>query len=405
MISTAVTFMAGAICGVPRLHKAILALLALLFVPLEQKPVFAQSQPKATAGDRVVTTRAGAASLRAADRQRLLRALGARLFFDQALSADGTVSCATCHAPEKAFSDGRARALGLNGLAGIRNTPSLVNASQSRSLYWDGRRDSLEQQAADPFVHPQEHGLSSVSELTAVINANVSYQQEFGRIFGTRAASANQAYEALAEFERSLVANDSPFDRFAKTGEKAALTPSAQRGLALFAGRAGCANCHTLNGTTASFSDDNFHALGLQTAGVAEALADLIRRANVNRGEALNQKLIRDPELAPLGRYLVTWDLKDIGAFRTPSLRNVARTAPYMHDGSVQTLREAIDHEVNYRGRLDGQLLILTVDERNDLLAFMESLTSESLSELARQSHALATRNSATVALPKHRTK
>lgn len=324
---------------------------------------------------------------------RALRArqvLGARLFVDPRLSGDGTISCASCHVPEKAFSDGRALAIGIHQVVGVRNTPSLINVAWVRSLFWDGRRPSLEQQAADPLLHPSEHGLSSVRDLERILLSDATYRELFSQAFlrVRQPVTAQHAFAALAAFERTLVLGNSPFDRFQYEHDASALSASAQRGYALFTGRARCASCHVIGVQASTFSDEEFHALGVGLGAVSTQLPRLLRRVEAEKGSA--SELLRDPDLAVLGRFLVTRDAKDIGAYRTPSLRNVALTSPYMHDGSVGTLAEAVEREVLYRSTQDGRVLILTPEERSDLVAFLEALTSPGTKELAQSARQLA---------------
>lgn len=311
--------------------------------------------------------------------------LGARLFFDAALSQDGSVSCAHCHVPEKAFADGLVLAKGVGGQSGTRNTPSLLNLAGQRSFFWDGRRTSLQAQALDPFIDPREHGLRNVEALLRQLRADEGYRQAFRVAFGSGAIRGQQVGEVLARFQLSLQRADSPFDRHL-AGDKSALSSAASRGLALFSGPAQCASCHSLEGSPAALSDGRFHALGVAGgAARAEQLPQQLRKVLAAPQRSAGEWLQRAPELAPLGRFLVTRKLQDIGAFKTPGLRHVALTAPYMHDGSIATLEQAVDHEIYYRGTKDGRLLILTPDERNDLVAFLHALTSPNLDQMAAQ--------------------
>ncbi len=336
----------------------------------------------------------GAADLPASRREDALVRLGARLFFDQSLSADGRVSCASCHVPERAFSDGLPLARGLRGAVGLRNTPSLIGVAQHAPLFWDGRRETLEAQAADPFVHPGEHGLASPAQLLGKLRADRSYRTLARAAYGRDHLSAQQAYAALAAFQRGLDAGPSAFDRSRDRHHPQPLPAAAARGLALFTGHARCAECHLVAPGAAPLTDNRFHALGVGLGPLADRMPQLLRRAMARgtaaAGEDAGKALVRDPELAALGRFLVTGDPQDIGAFRTPGLRNAAVTAPYMHDGSIATLGDAVAHEIHYRGLQAGRPLILTQDEQADLVAFLESLTGEGRDRLARDSRDLA---------------
>lgn len=308
-------------------------------------------------------------------------ALGRALFEDRRLSADGHVSCSTCHLPERAFTDGRTVAQGVEQRAGTRNSPTLVNSAYLTSLFWDGRRRSLEEQAADPLVNPVEHGLRSHDELLATVRADASYAAGFRAAFGVgpEAIGVEHVVKALAAFERTLVAGGSPFDRYRYGGDASALSDAQLRGLILFAGRARCTTCHTLGEKHALLTDQEFHTIGIGQERLQPRLADrtmrLVRLSPAER----DQSILTDPEVADLGRFAVTLKPVDIGRFRTPTLRNVALTAPYMHDGSVPTLAEAVEREVYYRGLEAGRPLVLTPQEKADLVAFLEALTSREL--------------------------
>lgn len=307
--------------------------------------------------------------------------LGRRLFFDARLSGDGKVSCASCHQPERAFSDGKPVAEGIGGRLGSRNTPSLVDVAAQRSFFWDGRRATLEEQALDPLLNPIEHGLSDASTLLALLRSDDQYvaqfQQSFGRGHGgADTISAANVARALSAFQQGLVDGPSAFDRY-RAGDSTALRAEAQRGWMLFNGVAACTRCHAVEGSKPLLTDHGFHSLGVGLKDIERQLPALVRQLAEwrNDGRAQDHSILRDPGMAALGRFVVTMDPKDIGKFKTPGLRNVALTAPYMHDGSVPTLEEAVDREIYYRGKDDGHPLILTPTERAELVAFLESLT------------------------------
>jgi cytochrome c peroxidase len=308
-------------------------------------------------------------------------ALGRKLFFDARLSADGKVSCATCHQPDSAFSDGRPVSVGVAGSRGTRNTPSVLNAAFHASQFWEGRRGSLEEQVLDPLVNPVEHGLPGREALLELLRNDPDYPEEFQRVFGPDSAgiTPGNVAAALAAFVRSLPVGDSPADRYLYGGERAALSEAERRGLELFRGRAQCAGCHVVGERHATFSDDGFHSVGTGLHRIAPKLGSLATRVATMAQEEAQALISRDPEIAALGRFLVTRDPADIGKFRTPSLRNVALTAPYMHDGSVATLEDAVEGELYYRGHLQGRPLVLTPAEKADLVLFLRSLTSSSL--------------------------
>lgn len=308
-------------------------------------------------------------------------ALGKALFNDKRLSGDGSISCASCHQAEKVFADGLSLAKGITGQTGSRNTPSLFNAAYLTSQFWDGRRISLEEQVKDPLVNPREHGLTDHDRVLRLIKADARYPSEFRKVFGIRSGhlTIDHVAQALAAFVRTLVAGNSPFDRFQYGGQRDALSEPARRGLALFRGRAQCASCHVIGADYALFSDNGFHRLGVGFPKIEPRLAEMVLSVAKGRGQTADQAIISDGEVAELGRFMVTFNPIDIGRFKTPSLRNVALTAPYMHDGSVPTLLEAVEREIYYRGIEAGRPLILTPQEKSDLVDFLKSLSSESL--------------------------
>lgn len=304
--------------------------------------------------------------------------LGKALFHDKRLSADGKVSCASCHRAELAHSDGLSLSEGTGGLVGTRNAPSILNAMYLNSLFWDGRRKTLEEQAQDPLTDAVEHGLKSPSALLEQIRVQPAYTVAFKQAFGVDAGaiSLEHVTKAIASFERTLVAGNSPFDRYYYGGDKAALSPSATRGLSLFTGRADCSKCHSIGATSALFTDQEFHSLGIGLKRIEARLAEVAKHAFNSGDLARAGGTVSPADIAELGRFTVTKKAGYIGKFRTPSLRNVALTAPYMHDGSVPSLEAAVDLEVYYRGIESGRPLILTPEEKTDLVSFLKALTS-----------------------------
>ena len=312
--------------------------------------------------------------------QEQITALGKKLFFDARLSRDGTISCTTCHKPELAFTDGRSLAKGTAGRVGTRNAPTLLNVAFNTSQFWDGRRQTLEAQALDPLVNPREQGLPDDEALLKIIRHDQDYVELFRIAFSVEPTAIRPEHvgRALAAFERTLLAGDSPFDRFQFGGDLKALSAGAQRGLLLFQGRAGCASCHIVGKESALFTDNDFHSVNVGLQRIAPRLAELTTRLVKARqaGTSLDQTVLSEEDLAELGRFAVTLNPADIGKFRTPSLRNVALTGPYMHDGSVASLRDAVEMELYNRGADMGRPLILTPQEKSDIVAFLESLTS-----------------------------
>jgi cytochrome c peroxidase len=308
--------------------------------------------------------------------------LGRQIFIDRRFSVDGTVSCATCHTPVKQFTDGRATARGLGDRELTRKTPSLLNVRYQTSLFWDGRAADLETQVRTPLLGPAEHALRDESAVGQIVRQDESYATAFTRLLHVPKAdlSLREVSLALVAFEQTLVAGNSPFDRYEYGHDAHALTPAAIRGLELFRGRARCESCHRIGESSALFTDGEFHPSPIpipapvlaQLGELTEKVANLRKRGDI---DGLNALVATDREIAPLGRFVVTLAPKDIGAFKTPSLRNVSLLGPYMHDGSVAGLAQAIEFEL-YSRTEQNYPLVFTEDERADLLQFLEALTS-----------------------------
>ncbi len=309
--------------------------------------------------------------------------LGKTLYFDKRLSLDNTISCATCHDPRLGFADGKKVAEGIQQKKGARNSPTTLNTAFFETQFWDGRASSLEEQAKGPLVNPVEMGMPSHDALVTKLRKIPEYRRGFQEVFETEDFTIDHVAKAIASFERTLNTFNSPFDRFIG-GDKGAISPSAQRGWGLFQGKARCITCHEFNTASPFFTDNKFHNIGVAMKAVNfEALA---RRAAVETDVA---KLAREPGAAELGRYLVTKQPKEIGAFKTSGLREIARTAPYMHDGSEPTLESVI--EFYDKGgvpnpNLDGGMrpLGLIEEEEKDLVEFLKALTSDDLPRLVK---------------------
>jgi cytochrome c peroxidase len=301
--------------------------------------------------------------------------LGRRLYFDKRLSKDGTVSCATCHDPQHGFSDARKTSAGVGGKTGARNSPTVLNAVFNEFQFWDGRAPSLEEQAKGPMINSVEMGMDSHDVVVGVVRGIPEYQAEFRKVFG-REPNIDDVVAAIATFERTVVSGDSAFDRF-HAGDKAALSAEAQRGWELWNGKARCNTCHPFGDATPNFSDNKFHNIGVAAKG--RDFAGLARQAAAVSDP---QKLAFHADFTELGRFITTRQPKDIGAFKTPGMRDVALTAPYMHDGSEATLLDVVnfyDRGGEPNPYLDGGIvpLKLTEQEKKDLVAFMESLTGQ----------------------------
>ncbi|PWB46106.1 MAG: cytochrome-c peroxidase [Candidatus Methylomirabilota bacterium] len=275
--------------------------------------------------------------------------LGRQLYFDGRLSADGTVSCATCHASDQGFSDGRPTSIGIKGQVGERNAPVTFNRLFSQEQFWDGRSASLEDQALKPIENPIEMG-NTLDHMVSTLSAIKGYRKQFKQVFGTT-VNATGVAKAIAAFERSLVCGNSAFDRY-EDGDDNALSESEQRGLELFREKGNCVRCHT----GFAFTDERYHNIGVGF----------------------------DKPNPDLGRYNVTKKESDKGAFKTPTLRNIAASAPYFHDGSAKTLEDVVefyDKGGIKNPNLSNEIkrLLLTVPEQGDLVAFLKSLSCPEL--------------------------
>lgn len=258
--------------------------------------------------------------------------LGRQLFFTTKLSADHMVSCATCHDPNKAFADGQATAHGVSGMTGTRNTPSIINAGYGQSFFWDGRASSLEEQVLKPILNPKEMGLTEAT-----------LQRETGM-------TSAQVADALASYVRTIRSGDSRYDWYV-AGQSEVLTSLEKTGLDIFQNKGRCTRCHR----GPNFTDEDFHNTGVAW---------------------------KNGRFADLGRYTVSEDRRDRGAFKTPTLREIARTAPYMHDGSMATLEDVVEF-YSKGGRDNPELdrrmrpIDLTPDEKTALVAFLKTLSGK----------------------------
>jgi len=276
--------------------------------------------------------------------------LGRRLYFDPRLSKDGTISCATCHDPEKGFGDARPTSAGIHGKTGARNAPTVFNRLFSADQFWDGRAADLEAQALGPVQNPIEMG-NTLDGMISNVKGISAYAPLFQEAFGSPDITAERVAQAIATYERTVVAGNAPFDRY-QAGDKSAMSESAVRGVAIFndAQKGNCVTCHA----GFNFTDESYHNLGVGM----------------------------DKPKPDIGRYEVTKVEPDKGAFKTPTLRNITQTAPYLHDGSEPTLQAVV--EFYDRGGTPNKWLSkeihplkLTPQEKADLVAFLESLTGD----------------------------
>src|SRR5277367_2803537 len=320
--------------------------------------------------------------------------LGRKLFFDDRLSPDNTVSCDRCHGPAKGFTDQLPTSMGIHAQFGRRNAPSVLNALFNVTQFWDGRSPTLEAQIQGPVTNPVEMGMKSTDDAVAAIKAIPQYQKQFQEVFGHDVNFAD-IEKAIAAYERTQLAFDSPFDKFIN-GDQSAISDQAKRGWAIFNGKGRCMSCHGWNPTQPLFTDQKFHNIGVSAHKadfVPLARQALIVLSQSGGGSEAIDKLAIGTDMSGLGRFLVTKQPHDIGGFRTMSLRNLLVTQPYFHDGSQATLWDTIDH-YNKGGvqnpYLDGGIvpLGLTEAEEDDLIAFLATLTSPEYADAADHEYA-----------------
>lgn len=317
--------------------------------------------------------------------------LGRRLFYDRRLSLNGTFSCAMCHIPEQGFtSHEMATAVGVEGRSVRRNSPSLYNVGYAKLLFHDGRENSLEQQVWGPLLAANEMANPSIAVVVDKMNAIEDYRQRFRKVF-KQAANMLTIGQALASYQRSLNSADSAFDRWFYGHQAQAMSESAQRGFSLFNGKAGCQQCHSVGSDTALFTDQKRHNTGIGYAASmlrdsGQQLIQVAPGVNIN----VDRKTLKSVAQVPthdLGFYEVSQQPVDRWAYKTPSLRNIALTAPYMHDGSLADLPAVLDF-YDQGGVANENLspmikpLHLTAEEKQDLLAFLRSLTGSNVETL-----------------------
>ena len=317
-------------------------------------------------------------------------ALGRAFFNDQRFSLDGSISCASCHQKDKAFTDGLPVAKGINALRGTRNSPTVINAAFFDTLFLDGRESSLEGQALGPFLNPIEHGLENKQQILDVVLSDADYSQQIQQVFNIteHEISVQHVAKAIASYERTLIAGNSPFDQYYFGRDRTKLSASAARGLLIFRRKGNCANCHEISLNNALFTDNRFYNIGWGFDKLKSVLDRFI--VVLQNGSDPKRFPLSSEQRSELGRFNATKVIADIGKFKTPTLRNIAQTAPYMHDGSVQTLEEVVDYydKGGVKNRfIDAAIfpLHLTDQEKLDLVAFMRSLTSSQFLEKARQ--------------------
>lgn len=287
-------------------------------------------------------------------------ALGRKLYYDKALSVDNSIACASCHDPEAGFADPNQFSEGVGGELGGRQAPPVMNAAYFTTQFWDGRAASLEEQAGGPVENPVEMAFTHEGVVERLSEDPV-YAELFKEAWGEGPIAFEMVAKSIASFERTVLVGNSPFDRYMFGDDKEAMTEDAVRGLDVFTDpeKGNCEVCHEINEEEgyALFTDNKFHNLGV--------------------GAEL------DGSLADIGRFEVSQVETEKGAFKTPHLRNIADSAPYMHDGHLKTLKEVVDFYVgagnsnDFRDEEIHELDHLSGQERADLIAFMEALSGE----------------------------
>ena len=318
-------------------------------------------------------------------------ALGDKLFHDTRFSTTGTVSCATCHERAKGFTDNKPVSEGVNQLTGTRNAPTVINAAYMPSMFWDGREPDLEGQSKQPPINPVEGGLSDHAPILAIVAEDSDYGRMFQSVFRVSGGdiSMDHVAKAIASFERTLISGDSPFDHYRFGGDATALNESQVRGLEVFLNQGRCVSCHTIEQDYALFSDGRFHNIGVGFKRLrgheAQTAAEFLKKKRA--GADVDVTVLTVGNMSELGRFAVTENPTQVGAFKTSTLRNIAVTQPYMHDGSLATLADVVDF-YNNGGReqesdpstpfLSGGIrpLDLSDEQKQDLVAFLEALTS-----------------------------
>jgi cytochrome c peroxidase len=316
--------------------------------------------------------------------------LGHKLYFDKRLSADGTVSCATCHDVTRGFADQLAVSKGIEDQEGRRNAPTTLNVALLQTLFLDGRSPTLEHQAKLPIVNPIEMGMPDGAAAVKAIRDDVEYQAAFRKAYG-RQVNYEDIGRAIAAFERTLIFVNSPFRRFLG-GDETAISEEAKNGWVLFNEKGRCVTCHPINPSNPLGTDNRFHNVGVSARhqdfdGLAKKALSILQQ---DASEEKLDELALSTDMSELGRFMVTRNRSDIGAFRTSLLLNIGITPPYMHDGSIETLWDVMDH-YNKGGEpnpfLDGGMepLALTEAEIDQLVEFLFTLTDERFAEQNNQ--------------------
>lgn len=316
--------------------------------------------------------------------------LGRKLFFDRRLSFNGTQSCAMCHVPEEGFTSHASKtAVGIEGKSLTRNAPTLLNVAWQGLLFHDGREFSLATQAWMPLLHADEMANPSIGYVLQRIRSLPDYEGLFEQAFAGARPGMDTLGAALAAFESTLVAADSRFDRWRYRGDAGVLSEQEQAGFRIFSGKGRCAACHDVGEKSALLTDGRFHVTGIaHTTTTGSATVVPLAPGVHTLLSSVDLTGFAETVAPDLGRFEITLDPADRFAFKTPSLRNVSRTAPYMHDGSIATLEAVVDFYDRGGGDVaDKDPLIaplgLSPDEKKALVAFLRSIDGASVDTLA----------------------
>jgi cytochrome c peroxidase len=318
--------------------------------------------------------------------------LGRKLFYDRRLSHNNTISCAMCHVPEQGFTVNEiATAVGIEGRSVRRNAPTVYNIAYATRIFHDGRESTLEQQIWGPLLAGNEMGNPAVGYVIERLRSLPDYQGVFEGAFNGRGPGMETIGMAIAAYERTLVSANSRFDRWYFGKQQHALTAAAERGFELFIGKAGCGRCHSIDAGHALFTDNGLHNTGIGYQAVFGE--PTVGEMPVAPGKSISTDVVLPSQRNDLGRYEVTQDPADRWKYKTPTLRNVALTAPYMHDGSIRSLREVVEF-YNAGGIANENLdplirpLGLIASEIDDLLAFLFSLTGDNIDAIVADAFA-----------------
>lgn len=313
-------------------------------------------------------------SAKSIENEEKLVLLGQRIYNDKNLSLMRNTSCSSCHQAKFGFADPRPVSVGTNGLSGTRNAPSLLGASKQTMFFWDGRQNDLNEVVLEAFTNPIEMGLDSSFQLIQRVKENEKYE-ELNRKDDKEILDVLRS--ALVAFIKSMPKDSSRYSIYRTKGQHDVFSSDELAGLQLFDGKAECSQCHVLKDGT--LSDQSFHHAGVGFEAVAGNVSSIIAKLDLSKIKQipLGHTILNDHQIAELGRFAVSGNANDIGAFKTPALRNVAHTAPYMHDGSIPNLNQAVDREIYYRGLNQGRPIVLTNNERAQLIAFLNTFSDE----------------------------